>query len=339
MAVTIKDVARKAQVGVGTVSRVINDSPAVSAATRQRVEQAIKELDYTPNLNARRLSSGKTWQIAVVLPYLTLPSYVERLRGVQQIFGESEYYPILYSVGTPSQKDEYLELLTTRNQVDGLLMISLPLSDAQTRKILNNRVPAVLIDSDNEHLSHVVVNDVQGGRLATNHLLQHGHRRIGFLSHYRHTPYQRSAEDRYQGYRQALKQAGIPFREHYVIEGGLGREAAEGMAHKLLDLAQPPTAIFATSDTQAIGVLDAARARRMTVPGELSVIGFDDIRDAEYVNLTTVNQPLYESGLQGATLLLKELTHPQQQPEQGILPLQLKNRMTTGPNPELDQVS
>ncbi len=328
---TIKDVAEKANVGVGTVSRVLNESPEVSPDTRKRVKKAIKELNYSPNLTARRLSLGKTWQIAVILPYLTLPSYVERLRGVQQALGSTEYYPILYSVGSPEQRDEYLATLSRKTQVDGLLLISMPISDAQTHTLLQNDVPAVLIDASNQLLPHIIVDDVAGGRMAAETLIQLGHQRIGFLSDTLDTPYQRSGKDRFIGYRRALEKAGILYQEQYVIEGERGRKNASLLAQKLLRTSPPPSAIFAASDTHAIGILDAAAEMGLEVPGDLSVIGYDGIRDAEYLNLTTISQPLFETGVQGASLLLDLIDNQKPEHQCIELPLKLIRRGTTAP--------
>lgn len=330
---TIKDVARKADVGVGTVSRVINQSDAVRPQTRKKVLQAIDDLNFSPNLSARRLSLGKTWQIAVILPYLTLPSYVERLRGVQQEIGSTDYYPILYSVGSPEQRDEYLNTLSEKTQVDGLLIISMPLSRQQTRKITQNQIPAVLIDAADPVLSHIVVDDVAGGELATQHLIDLGHQKIAYLSDYLDTPFQSSGKDRYQGYRKALREAGIPFREEYLKEGPKGREHAYQTALQMLTQPDPPSAVFASCDTKAIGVLDAARHLNIPVPDQLSLIGYDNIRDSEFLRLTTISQPLLESGVQGTRLLLDLVENNQQGQLSVELPLTLIARDTTGPAP------
>jgi len=328
---TIRDVAKKANVGVGTVSRVINESPDVSPDTRERVQKAIQELNYTPNLTARRLSLGKTWQIAVVLPYLTLPSYVERLRGVQQALGSTEYYPILYSVGSPEQRDDYLTILSEKTQVDGLLIISMPLSQKQTQLLLENEIPTVLIDASSGALPHIIVDDISGGLLATRHLIELGHRRIGFLSDYLDTPFQRSGKDRYFGYRKALQEAGFPYQEKFVIEGERGRRNAARLAHRLLTRIPRPSAIFTASDTHAIGVLDAAAELDIEVPRELSIIGYDGIRDAEYLNLTTISQPLFETGVRGARLLLDLINNHQLESLCLEMPLKLILRGTTAP--------
>jgi LacI family transcriptional regulator len=331
MSATIKDVAEKAQVGVGTVSRVLNNSPSVSSSTREKVQQAIKELNYSPNPNARRLSLGKTWHIAVVLPYLTFPSYVERLRGVQHVLADSEYDLVLYSIGNPDQRDEYFSRLSKKSQVDGLLIISLPPTDRQAELFVQNNIATVLVDACHDLLSHVIVDDIKGGHLATQHLISLGHRKIAFLSDTLDTPYQRSAEDRFIGYRQTLKQHAIPVHDRYIKTGKMGRRNAYLMTKDLLKQDDPPTALFAASDTQAIGALDAAKTLNIPVPDQLSVIGYDGIRDAEYLNLTTIAQPLFNSGVIGTKILIKSIQSRNNSPQEHLLPLQLVDRKTTAP--------
>ena len=330
MPATIRDVARKANVGVGTVSRVINDSPAVREETRRKVLAAIEELDYSPNPIARRLSTGQTLTIGVILPYLTMPSYVERLRGVQSTLANSEYDLILFAVENPEQRDAYFQNLSLKSRVDGVLFISLPPDNEQAQTIIHSNIPAVLIDGYHEDLCCVYPDDVQGGRIATQHLIDLGHRRIAFLSDLLRTPFHPSMRLRYQGYRAALEEAGIPFNPVYQVEGGRGRVHARSMAQKLLSLDSPPTAIFAAYDSQAIGTIETAREMGYRVPDDLSVIGYDDIRDAEYMNLTTINQHLDQSGVEGAKLLLKMLTKPDKRlPCQRTLSVDLVVRGTT----------
>ncbi|MCJ7700573.1 MAG: LacI family transcriptional regulator, partial [Anaerolineales bacterium] len=147
MPATIRDVARKANVGIGTVSRVLNDSPAVRDKTRQKVLTAIEALDYTPNPIARRLSTGQTLTIGVILPYLTLPSYIERLRGVQSTLADSKYDLVLFAIENPHQRDAYFQNLSLKSKVDGVLLISLPPDDEQARRFAQSRLPTVLIDA------------------------------------------------------------------------------------------------------------------------------------------------------------------------------------------------
>ncbi|MEW6405888.1 MAG: LacI family DNA-binding transcriptional regulator, partial [Chloroflexota bacterium] len=267
---TIRDVAKRANVGIATVSRVLNNSPSVSQETRKAVLSAIEELDYTPNPIARQLSTGRTLTVGVILPFLTMPSYVERLRGVQHALAKTEYHMVLFSVGNPSERDAYFKDLPRNNLVDGILIISLPPNDSQAERFAFADIPTVLIDAYHSRLSCVLTDDVKGGMLATLHLISLGHRKIGFLSDFLETPFHPSAYYRYQGYRRTLEESGIPFDPTYHISGERGRANAQKMAEHLLALDDPPTAIFAGNDIQAIGVLDAAKETGLKVPEDLS---------------------------------------------------------------------
>lgn len=329
---TIRDVARRANVSVATVSRVINGSPLVSDGTRQRVLDIVAELDYTPNPNAQRLSLGRALTIGVVLPFLTLPSSVERLRGVQSTLADSDYDLILYSVESPPKLESYLKKLTHRDHIGGAIIISLHLSDDYVERFQAANVPAILLDAVHPKMNHVIVDDVDGGYKATRHLIDLGHRRIAFLSDYLENPFGFvSMRYRYQGYRQALAEAGLAFVPTYHRQGELGGREAFQEAKDLLSLRDAPTAIFAASDTHAIGVLKAAHELGIRVPEELSVIGYDGIRDAEYLDLTTVQQPLFDSGVESANILLASLVEPPDFPLEVTLPTELIVRGTTAP--------
>ena len=327
---TIRDVAKRAGVGVGTVSRVLNNNPSVREVTRQKVLQAIAELDYSPSPIARRLSLRKTLTIAAIVPFFTRPSYVERLRGVEAAVAESEYDLILFNVETPDKRDQYFRDVPRRERVDGLMIVSLSPRDEDVKRFLDARVPTVLIDAHHPQLRRVVVDDVAGGRIATQHLIDLGHRRIGYVSDVLESPFGFvSSRDRYSGYCQALEEVGIPCRAEYHQQGAHGRRQARDMALALLGLPERPTAIFAASDIQAMGVLEAAHDMGLDVPADLSVIGFDDLEIAEYLGLATVRQLLFESGQEAVRLLLDSIENPTAEPMRSVLPLELVVRGTT----------
>jgi len=303
MPATIRDVARKANVGIGTVSRVLNDSPAVREDTRQKVLAAIEDLNFTPNPIARRLSTGQTFTIGVILPYLTMPSYIERLRGVQNILADSNYDLVLFDIENPSQRDAYFKNLSIKSKVDGVLLISLPPNDEQASRFTNSSIPTVLIDAYHPDLCCVYPDDVDGGKIATRHLIELGHQKIAYLSDYLSTPFHPSMMLRYQGYREVLETEKIEFNPKYHVESDRGRVNARIRAKKLL-----------------------------TMDEDLSVIGYDDIRDAAYVNLTTINQHLVKSGASGAQMLLDMLAEPDPKTQYNqILSVDLVVRGTTGP--------
>jgi len=332
MSTTIRDVAKRAGVGIATVSRVLNQSPSVSEETRQKVLDAIAEMNYSPNPIARRLSTGKTLTIGVVVPFFTLPDFVKRLQGVQQALAESEYDLVLFNVETVAQRDRYLNDLPRQTRVDGLLVIGLPLNSIQSDQFHQAGIPIVSIDVASPGVHLVSVDHVQGSKMAVRHLLELGHRKIAFVSDVLNDPYGFVAtKQKYQGYCETLEEAQLPIPPEYHQHGEHGREAARKMGAALFSLPDPPTAIFAASDTQAIGVMEAAREVGIKVPEQLSVIGYNDIRDAEYMNLTTIHQPLYESGLTGAQILLQAIENPSEEFEKVILPISLVVRKTTAP--------
>jgi LacI family transcriptional regulator len=303
---TIAEVARHAGVGVATVSRVLNGSPAVREETRRRVLAAIAELSYAPNPAARALSTGRTLSIGAVAPFFTRPSVIERLRGVAQVLAAAGYQLVLFDVERPGQ--DWQSFRTLPGGFDGLLSISLCPPEPDLARFEAAGMPVVLIDQRDERLPAVYTDDVAGGRLATEHLLELGHRRIAFLGDFEENPHGFTSSARRRcGYEQALAGAGCTVEPELVRRAAHGREPAAALTRELLGLDRPPTAIFAASDTQAMGVLEAAEELVVDVPGDLSVVGYDDIELARYAGLTTVAQPLEESGVCGAQMLLAAL--------------------------------
>lgn len=334
--VTIRDVARVAGVSPGTVSRAINNSPLVNEDTHRRIMKVVEELNYTPNVVARRLSLGRTLAVVVMVPFFTRPSVSERLNGVVSSLSHSQYDLVIHNIGTPEQRATCFEEVPRREQADGALIISLTPTDEEAARLADADVPIVLIDAEHPSLRgghhQVTVDDVAGGRIATEYLIGLGHARIGFVGDRADNPFNfTSSRNRYVGYREALEEADIPVRPEYYEEGPHGRRTARQLARKMLALTEPPTAIFAASDTQAVGVLEAAREAGRRVPEDLSVIGYDDIKLADILRLTTMAQLLFESGQRGVELLLETLENPETEPVYEVLPTELVVRETTAP--------
>jgi DNA-binding LacI/PurR family transcriptional regulator len=337
--VTIRDVARIAGVSTATVSRVLNNSPVVRPETREKVLAVIADTGYRPNLTARRLSIGRTYSIGIVLPFLTLPSFVERLRGVQSVLADTEYDLVLVTAETPEKIEDCIDNLLSQTGVDGIIIVSITPTDNQVDQIEQQKMPVVLVDARQPKLDRVVVDDFSGGYKATRYLIDLGHRRIAFLSDYLDNPFNFvSMNFRFDGYRQALEEAGIPFRPDYQSEGELGGREAYEKARALLSLPEKPTSVFAASDTHAVGVLKAAHDLGIKVPEGLSVVGYDDIRDAEYLNLTTIRQHLFEMGVKGAQMLMTSLDGQIDSPRKISLPVELIVRGTTA-KPYRDSMS
>jgi LacI family transcriptional regulator len=325
---TIAKVAARAGVGVGTVSRVLNGSPSVSEETRRRVLEAIAALDYQPSAVARALSTGRAHAIGVIAPFFTHASVIERLRGVSRTLTGAGYQLILLDVERAEQRREFFKSLAVRGRIDGVLSISLAPSDREVRRLQMANLPIVLLDRAHGLLPTITIDDVEGGRMAAEHLLALGHRRIAFVGDEEENLFGfDSSAQRREGFTAALAAAGVPLQPQLILRRPHGRDTARDAAAALLALEPRPTAVFASSDVQAIGVLDAAQAAGVPVPDELSVIGFDDVEAAGYTGLTTIAQPLEESGALGAAMLLRAMSG--ERVESRRLALQVVDRGST----------
>ncbi|MEW5956368.1 MAG: LacI family DNA-binding transcriptional regulator [Chloroflexota bacterium] len=334
MTTTIHDVARRAGVGIGTVSSVLNNSRPVNEATRQKVLAAIMELDFIPNPSGRRLSMGKTHIIAVIITYFTIASQFERLRGVMSVIAETDYDISLFAIETIPQRNKVFQTVPRRGRVDGLLIFSLTPTKADLRRIRHQGIPTVLVEAAHPELSHIYLDDVSAARTAVEHLIELGHRKIAYISDYLDDLFDSNfSRNRHRGYCQALAAAGLPIRPEYHRQGWHSRENGRNMTLDLLRLPDPPTAIFCFSDELALGTLEAARELKLEVPGDLSVVGYDDVELAHFAQLTTVRQNLFESGVQGVELLLDIIDNPDAPPTQLQFPTQLIIRQTSGPPP------
>ena len=309
--VTIRDVARHAGVSVATASRALNRKDLVHPRTRERILTVMEELGFTPSPAARRLSLGRTLTIGVVVSFLTRPQAAERLRGVDAVLTDSEFDLVIYNVESVQKRDHYLGTLGQSQRTDGLLVMSLPPPEGAINAMSRAPVPVVFLDVHSPRIAdmpRVVGDDVAGGSMAARHLLDLGHRAVGFIGDAAEDPFGfTSSRDRHAGFADTVAEAGITIPPQWIGLGAHGRYEARERARGMLSGSERPTAIFAASDTQALGVMAAARDLGFHVPEDLSVIGFDDVDAAEYVGLTTVSQQLFESGRRGAEILLAEI--------------------------------
>jgi DNA-binding LacI/PurR family transcriptional regulator len=271
----------------------------------------------------------------VVVPFFTHASSIERLRGIVAAIAESRYDLVLFNVESVVHRDEHFASLTRRDRADGLLVISLPPPPGVLARLAVAGIPVVLIDARAPGVPMVITDDVEGGRLATDYLVSLGHEDIAFIGDATDNPLGFTAsDDREKGYRQVLARAGIELRPELVGHCPHDRVLARRVAQRLLSEKPPPTAVFASSDVQALGVLEAARGAGLSVPEDLSVVGFDDVEISAYAGLTTVRQPLAESGRVGARLLLDSLEGAKTSRRRAHrMKLELIERSTAGPRP------
>jgi DNA-binding LacI/PurR family transcriptional regulator len=341
--VTIAEVAETSGVGVGTVSRVINGAANVRDATRNRVLKVIGQLGYRPSHLAAALSRGTPRTVAIMVPQLTRPAMSARLAGALAVLDEQGYDTVVCNVATAEQRDRHLAALTERHRADGVIVVSLPLSAPQLAGFRRAGVPLVVVDALARGVPQTFTDDVLGGRIATEHLLRLGHRRIGFVGDDAHRGAESlgfvSSARRLTGYRQALAAAEVRYDPALVRRGAHDAAAACELAADLLGIPEPPSAIFAASDTQALGVLTAAQAAGVRVPEQLSLVGFDDVEAAALLGLSTVRQPLEHTGAEGARRLCALLRGEQIKPLRQQLALEMVQRSSSAPVPAPGQAA
>ncbi len=319
MAVTIYDVAKKAGVGIGTVSRAINNSPKISSQTKAKVDHAIRELKYQPHALAQGLARKRTNMVAIIVPVFTGYFYLELLRGIQQEISKYQYDLLLFSVDQTEKTELFLKRTLQERKVDGVLLISLAISDNYVKKFVNTQFPIVLIDSDHRELDSLTVENEQGAYLATKHLINLGHTRIGIIdAQLKSIP----AKMRLEGYQKALRDHKIQYNRRYLVisdsdieKDGFNREAGYAAMKQLLQIDEDrPTAVFVASDIQAAGAIKAIKECGLNIPEDISVIGFDDIELAQYMGLSTVRQPMYEMGKLAVQILMKKIAGEESKP-------------------------
>jgi LacI family transcriptional regulator len=325
--VTINDVATAAGVSAATVSKVLNGRYGVAMATSQRVQEVISQLGYESSLVARSLRSHRTNVIGILVAEFE-PFSAEILKGVSQAIGGTGYDLLAYSSGDPAAEGWERRSLSrlSGTLIDGAIMVTPTVIDP------GGAAPVVAIDPHEGPAGTPTVDsdNVGGGRSATEHLLALGHRRIGFLAGRTDLASSRLREE---GYRAALAAAGIGVDPTLLRIGGYRRESGRAAARELLSLPGRPTAIFAANDLSAIGAVEAAHDVGLSVPEQLSVVGFDDIPESalSVPQLTTVRQPMQQMGAEALRLLLGLLDGTRESTSHVRLPTELVERASTAP--------
>ncbi|BDP42348.1 transcriptional regulator [Deinococcus aetherius] len=304
---TIQDVAKRAGVGVGTVSRVLNNHAAVKGATRETVLRAIGDLDYTPNPHARRIAGGKSYTISVLLPVVTTEFYVRLLDGLEKAFQEARYDVAIFPLLDRSRLERYLGSHTLAYQADGLVMATYNLSGLFQERRLRPQQPTVLVDAFAEGVDCAFLDNVTGGRMAGEHAvtLPGELYAIWVETELDQLFTTRVFEERRAGFHEAVAAAGRTVRAEFT--SSFDAHAARSVACALLDGAEFPCTVFASADLLAGALLDEAHARGLRVGQDLRVIGFDDQPWAAARGLTTLHQPVEGMGYEAAQLLLGRL--------------------------------
>jgi LacI family transcriptional regulator len=325
---TIREVAELAGVSISTVSHVINETRYVSPEAQARVLDAIEKLNYHHNRLASSLRNQKTRAIGVLLPNNANPFFADILAGIETACYASSYSFIMGNANdNPERELSYLKTLISR-QVDGVLLISTGAHEAALRLLSQRMIPVVMVDRTGIPQADAIRTDnALGGRLATTYLIERGHQRIACITG---PEFLRSSSERVAGYRQAMQAANLKVRPEWVVAGDFHQESGFQAVKQLLQLDEPPTAVFACNDLMALGALCGLHEAGLSVPKDISLIGYDDIQMASYSvpRLTTIRQPGEELGELAVKRLVERLNNPELSFRQDVLPVQLVERQS-----------
>jgi LacI family transcriptional regulator len=328
MTASIKDVAKEAGVSIATVSRVLNDVDVVNEETKKKVTEAIKKLDYRPNIVARSLKTQKTRTIGIVVPDISNQFYPEIVRGAEDVANIYNYNVILCNTDLDSEKEiEYLKVLKEK-MVDGVIYMSNSMEDEIIATLDNLKLPTVLVEtnSKNSEFPSVTIDNEKAAYDATTYLIKKGNKKIAYVGV---SPDLANARGlRFLGYKKALEDNGIEYDDELVQFGGLkatdGRDGMEVIINKVKKI----DAAFCCSDEIAMGVINTLREKGINVPEQVDVIGFENIYASSiyYPKLTTIEEPMYDMGSVGMRMLIKLVNKKEIEQEHYVLDYKLIER-------------
>lgn len=310
LSATIRDVARKAGVSVATVSRVVNNQGGVRPATAEKINKAMQELNYIPNVLARSVASQKSYLLGMIIPDIENPFFAAVYTGVNKIAGESSYTTLLGDSEDKIEREEELVRTMLEHRASGLILTPV-FENAEWLSRVKIDVPVCLVDRDIEGMDcdRVLIDNVSGAYEATKLLIKNGHTRIGVITGpLDSTP----GKERYNGYQKCLKEQGIPIEPVLVKIGDFREGSGYRLGGELLKAENPPTAILSCNNLMTLGLLEAINSSEVKVGSDVAVVGFDDISVATLMEprLTVVSRPMREMGEWAAKLLLKRIINP-----------------------------
>lgn len=314
---SLQEVAARAKVSIATVSRVINKSDKVIPATRAAVEKALRELDYRPSRVARRLrmNSGRANLVGLIIPDIQNPFYAEIARGVEDAAYANQYAVLLCNSDEDLAKERFYLDVMHAESVDGVVLPPFDDNDRAVVERVKSGMPVVCVDRSLARMKTdlVEVDNHQGAYEAVAHLIARGHEHIGLIEGRVQVSTNR---ERRRGYVDALAAAGIALRKDLMRAGDFRQESGRVLTNELLDLRKPPTALFVVNNLMTVGALAALHERRLRIPQDVAIVGFDDLPWAEALDppLTVVRQPAREVGRQAMELLLRRIMEPDRPP-------------------------
>lgn len=313
--VTIYEVASMAGVAISTVSRVINGSQNVSEPTKLKVQKAIKELHFRPQVNARKLASKEPQMLAIAVPSFTTPYFNEVLKGVKDEIKKLDLDIIMYNTGS-KKPAEAVQNFFDRGTADAVILLSIDVSDTVDQLIQATRTPAVLVNSVHPSYDYFMVNDYKGGYMAGEHLVKQGFQKLGMITSVVDS---KASHDRIRGFKDALKNYKMTINEDLFVSGdttkhgGFTEESGFEAIYKYDKLGEFPDAIFCSNDTQAVGAIYALSKLGLEVPEDVAIMGYDNIKLSKYLDLTTIDQKMYSIGVQATKRLAKIITDPDEE--------------------------
>ncbi|UVJ39198.1 LacI family DNA-binding transcriptional regulator [Arthrobacter sp. CJ23] len=334
MTTSVGTVAEIAGVSVSTVSRALRDVPGISVETRKRVQRIARELGYVPSLAGSRLATGKTGTVAVLTPSLSKWFFGQVLAAAGGVLREAGYDVLLYELADDATRERFFDAPKLQGRADGVLILALQATPEELAKLGAQGLPVAMLGSAQPGIPGIQVRDRGAGRSAVRHLLNLGHERIAFIG------IQEVAgstlggvppAQRLLGYRDALAEAGLSASPDDEVLGENTIAGGTAAMAQLLCSATPPTAVFVASDEMAFGALRALRRAGISVPEDMSVVGFDNHELAEFLDLTTMDHAVSHQGSQAAQLLLAALSSPGSAPPALTIPATLVIRGSTAP--------
>ena len=328
--VTIYDVAKKAGVSAATVSRVMNEPSRVAEEKKKAVLEAIKALNFVPKADAVINARASLKKIGVVAPFFTQPSFMERLRGITSVLAAEHYELVLYTVDKTEDLDNYLSVLVSSNRVDGLIFLCINLNESETRILKDAKFPLCFVEDAPSGFDRVIVKNLEGGQRAAEYLYDKGCRVPGFVGERSSLKYAvHATEERFRGFEFYFANQGIVVKKNHVWIGEFTEGKLDEGIRKFLSQKNLPDCVFCSSDLIAARFIVLAREQGISVPGQIKVMGFDDIDIARYIGLSSVSQNLDESGKVAAELILSKIKDGRKTVADVVLSLDVIEREST----------
>lgn len=334
---TIKDVAKKADVSVATVSRTLNDPESVKKSTREKVMDAVEKMEYDPNPVAKALRLNKVNSIGLIVPNITNTSMAEIIRGAHEELGDNGYNTVLFNSGEDFRREEHFCEIIQNTMVDGVIFVT-GTGATPPVEMLSSDLAACLInrESELEYVDQVMADEEEGMKLLTYHFYRMGHEKIGFITGNQQTS---ATKNKLKGYKNFFENNELEYNSEYVVSGNWTIEGAFLAMKELLGLKENPTAVIIGTDTMALGAISAIRDSGLSIPEDIAISGFDNSPSSEYYTppLTTLKYPNYKLGKLSARSILTRLENPNREKKNINIPLDIMIRKSCGYRMDFDK--